>query len=36
MLPGVLKVKANHKTREIRITLEKVREKLDFTGYKTS
>jgi Cd2+/Zn2+-exporting ATPase len=42
-LPGVLKVKADHTTQEIRITLDQdnaslkdVREKLDFMGYQTS
>ncbi len=42
-LPGVLKVKADHTTQEIRLTLDQdrvslkeVREKLDFMGYKTS
>lgn len=42
-LPGVLKVKADHTTQEIRITLDQdsvslkdVREKLDFMGYLTS
>ena len=41
-LPGVLKVKADHKTQEIRVTLdrdritpEEVREKLDLMGYRT-
>ena len=40
---GVLKVKADHTTQEIRITLDQdrvslneVREKLDFMGYQTS
>ena len=42
-LPGVLKVKADHNTQEIRITLDQdrvslkdVREKLDFMGYQTN
>ncbi len=42
-LPGVLKVKADHKTQEIRVTLDgdritpdEVRDKLDFMGCKTS
>ena len=42
-LPGVLKVKADHMTQEIRITLDQgrislkeVREKLDFMGYQTN
>ena len=40
---GVIKVKADHTTQEIRITLDhdsvslkKVREKLDFMGYQTN
>lgn len=42
-LPGVLKVKADHKTQGIRVTLdgdritpEEIKGKLDFMGYKTS
>ena len=42
-LPGVLKVKADHKTQGILVTLdgdrttpEQVKEKLDFMGYRTS